>query len=121
MNYQYLFTYEKTITKSKFIAYLYKISQINEYKTILKELQKEHKKANHICIAANLGGEILIKNDSEVGQPAQTMLNLLSHYELHSHALFCVRYFGGIKLGVGGVSRAFKEVSKECIEKYKEK
>lgn len=118
MTYQLLQTYEKNISKSKFITYLYEISQIEQYKIILKDLQKEHKKASHICVAARLNDEILIKNDSEVGQPAQTMLNILEHHELNSHILFCVRYFGGVKLGVGGVSRAFKEVSQECIKNY---
>ena len=55
------------------------------------------------------------KNDGEVGYPGKTLLSLLKHEGLESHGIIVVRYFGGKKLGPGGVSRAFKECGKMLL------
>ena len=100
------------IKKSKFFGYLYSFESYEEYETIVKEISKEHKKASHVCTALVLGKEEKFKNDGEVGYPGKTLLGLLKHEGLESHLIIVVRYFGGIKLGPGGVSRAFKECGK---------
>jgi putative IMPACT (imprinted ancient) family translation regulator len=103
----------KLITKkSKFFGYLYSLESAFEYEKIVKEISKEHKKASHICSAMVLAKEEKFKNDGEVGYPGKTLLGLLRHEGLESHLIIVVRYFGGIKLGPGGVSRAFKECGK---------
>lgn len=98
--------------KSKFFGYLYSIESQEQYEIIVKAITQEHKKARHVCTAMILGEVEKFKNDGEVGYPGQTLLGLLRHKGNTSHALVVVRYFGGIKLGPGGVSRAFKNCGK---------
>ena len=98
--------------KSKFFGYLFSFKSPEEYEKIVKEISREHKKASHVCTAMILGKEEKFKNDGEVGYPGKTLLGLLKHQGLESHLIIVVRYFGGIKLGPGGVSRAFKECGK---------
>ena len=100
------------IKKSKFFGYLYFLESQEEYENRVKELSREHKKASHICTAVVLGKNEKFKNDGEVGYPGKTLLGLLKHEGLKSHGIIVARYFGGVKLGPGGVSRAFKECGK---------
>lgn len=100
------------VKKSKFFGYLHSIESQEEYEEIVKRISKEHKKASHVCTAMVLNGREKFKNDGEVGYPGQTLLGLLNHNGLESHGVIVVRYFGGKKLGPGGVSRAFKECGK---------
>lgn len=98
--------------KSKFFGYLYSLDSPEEYEKIVKEISQEHKKASHVCTAMVFAKEEKFKNDGEVGSPGRTLLGLLKHEKLEAHLIIVVRYFGGIKLGPGGVSRAFKECGK---------
>lgn len=118
MTYRLLKEYQIEVKKSKFLGFLYKIEESNDVSEIYSKLLKEHKKANHICFGGLTKDENFLKNDGEVGQPSRVMHQILIHKNLNSHILICVRYFGGIKLGVGGVSRAFRECSVECVENY---
>ena len=108
-------TSKLTVKKSKFIGYLYSIGTLDEFEEILKTISKEHKKASHVCSAMVVAGEEKFKNDGEVGYPGKTLLSLLKHEGLESHGIIVVRYFGGKKLGPGGVSRAFKECGKMLL------
>ena len=101
--------------KSKFLAHFYKIESEAEAKKIVTKLQKQHKKANHVCWAAIVENKEIFKNDGEVGNPANAMLDILRFREHDSHLIAVVRYFGGIKLGPGGVKRAFKDAMMQCI------
>lgn len=103
------------VKKSKFIGYLHVLDAPEEYEAIVKNLSKEHKKASHICTAMVFGQQETFKNDGEVGYPGKTLLELLKHEGLTSHLIIVVRYFGGTKLGPGGVSRAFKECGKRLF------
>lgn len=104
------------VKKSKFLSYLYDISNIEEIEEILSELNQKHKKANHICIGINLHSFEKFKNDREVGQPGKILLDILKENKLESHVLIVVRYFGGVKLGQGGVQRAFREIGRDCCK-----
>ena len=108
------------VKKSKFYAHLYTISAENEINKILQIHQSNYSNANHHCYAIickdNSGN--LIKNfqhDGEVGHPGKVLLQLLEQHELYNHALVVSRIFGGIKLGVGGVSRAFRKAGSGVI------
>lgn len=105
--------------KSKFMTYLFELHFEDEIKEIFESLKKEHKKANHICYGGKFEDVSILKNDGEVGQPSRVILQILETNNLQSHLLVCIRYFGGIKLGVGGVSRAFRKASSLCVENYK--
>lgn len=101
--------------KSKFLAYFYKIESEAEVQEIITNLKKEHRKANHVCWAAIVDQLEMFKNDGEVGNPANTMLDILRFKDRSQHLIAVVRYFGGIKLGPGGVKRAFKEAMMQCV------
>ncbi len=102
--------------KSKFFGYLYLLESPEEFEKIVKVISKEHKKASHICTAMVFGRKEKFKNDGEVGYPGTTLLGLLKKEGLESHAIIVARYFGGIKLGPGGVSRAFKKCGKMLLD-----
>ena len=109
----------KTVEKkSQFYAYLYKIIQSEDINQILKEQRKKYKKANHHCYAIIHKNNEISKDDGEVGHPGKILLEILKKHNLNSHVLIVTRVFGGIKLGVGGVSRAFKEAGESVINYY---
>ncbi len=95
--------------RSRFFAHLYEIDSPEDVDEILKLHRREYKKANHHCWAMVLNGDEKSKDDGEVGHPGKVLLEILKKHNLKSHALIVSRVFGGVKLGVGGVSRAFRE------------
>lgn len=114
-----LFAGKFTERRSRFHAHLYRITSEGDIQEILKSHRKNYRKANHHCWALRLldGGTVITdhKNDGEVGQPGKVLLELLEKHDLDHHALVVSRIFGGIKLGVGGVSRAFREAGDDTI------
>lgn len=109
------------IKKSKFYAHLYKISTPKEIDDILKNHKNQYSNANHHCYAifySDKSGSCVrnFQHDGEVGHPGKVLLQLLEHHKLNQHALVVSRIFGGIKLGVGGVSRAFRKAGKGVIQ-----
>ncbi len=106
---------------SKFIAYAFPIKDSAEAKTCLDQVRKDHPKANHHCYAYLLkeGKEdYYIANDD--GEPSNSagmpILGQIKSFELHQVLIVVVRYFGGTKLGVGGLISAYKEGAKGCLE-----
>ena len=109
-------TYE--IKKSKFIAYLIPIS---EFKGFQNKLREEHPKSRHVVYALRYLNEFdqIVENSSDDGEPkgssAPPALNVLRGEEMINVAVLIVRYFGGIKLGIGGLVRAYGNSVKEVI------
>lgn len=109
------------IEKSKFISYLFACSSKQELEKMLDNLRKEHPDATHICYASIYyeNGLIAYKS-SDDGEPANTakapILNALQKNDLQNIGCAVVRYFGGIKLGAGGLCRAY---GKSCLEAIK--
>ena len=99
---------EIIIKNSKFICYLYKINNINEINTFLNNIKEEHKDANHHCYAYILNN---LKKSSDDGEPGGTagipILKVLENNDLNNILAIVIRYFGGIKLGAGGLVRAY--------------
>ena len=104
---------------SRFYAYLYDIKRESDVDEIIKIHLKKYKKANHHCYGLYYKSSDKVietsKDDGEVGHPGKILLELLKKYDLNHHALVVSRVFGGIKLGVGGVSKAFKEAGEAVI------
>ena len=97
------------IKKSKFVAYLYDIDEINEIKEILENIKYEHKKAKHIVYAYKFGSTAGKSDDKEPSGTAGTPLyNLLEMNNINNKLLIVVRYFGGVKLGAGPLLRSYK-------------
>ena len=99
------------IKKSKFICHLYRIESEDHAKELIQRIKKEHWKANHNCSAFVLGKNQEIQRSSDDGEPSGTagvpMLEVLKKHELQNVLAVVTRYFGGIKLGAGGLIRAY--------------
>lgn len=102
---------EYCINKSKFIAYKKELTSLDEVKTFLQELKREHKKATHICYAYVYKREVVSEKCFDDGEPGGTagypILNVIKKKNLTNVLVVVVRYFGGIKLGAGGLTRAY--------------
>lgn len=105
--------------KSKFLGFLLSCQTENEIKDALEFLKQEHKKATHICWAGRLKSPFYEKTVDD-GEPSGTagrpILNVLQKKEMQNVAIFVVRYFGGIKLGAGGLVRAYSKVAGELVK-----
>ena len=105
--------------KSKFFAHLYKIENLDsDIEEIQKIHNKKYKKAAHHCYAALVNNQEDSRNDGEVGSPGRVLLELLHEYKLDGYMIMISRIFGGIKLGQGGVARAFRNTGRGVIESY---
>ena len=105
------------IKKSKFIAYYYEVESVFEVAEILETLKKEHKKARHIPYAYKIDNEIKKSDDKEPsGTSGMPILNIIEKNNLNHVLIAVVRYFGGTKLGAGGLIRAYSNSAKEVIK-----
>ena len=112
-------TFSLTVERSKFHALLTPLSSAAEMEPLLKARRRDYRKANHHCWAFRLtdaSGTLVeqSKDDGEVGHPGRVLLELLRKHDLEG-ALLVSRIFGGVKLGVGGVSRAFRDAGQGAI------
>lgn len=105
--------------KSRFIGYLLSCKKVEEVELALKELKVEHKKATHICYAYSLKTPFVEKavDDGEPGGTAgRPILSVLQKKNMTDVCVFVVRYFGGIKLGAGGLVRAYTKTTSEVLK-----
>ncbi|MGT2832300.1 YigZ family protein [Streptococcus halotolerans] len=102
---------EEDIKKSRFICHLKRVNSEEEAREYIAAIKKEHYKANHSCSAMIIGENSEIKRSSDDGEPSGTagipMLTVLEKQELTNIVAVVTRYFGGIKLGAGGLIRAY--------------
>ena len=104
---------------SKFLAFAYPVETEEEIKQILASLRKEYFDARHHCYAWRLGlsGELFRMNDD--GEPSSTagrpIHGQLLSQELSDILVVVVRYFGGVKLGVPGLIRAYKTATQDAL------
>lgn len=98
------------IKKSKFISIMYSIDSIEEIDSIINELKKEHKKARHIVYAYKFNN--LEKNyaDKEPSGTTRGLIDIIHNKNLDKTLIVVIRYFGGILLGAGGLTRAYTKV-----------
>ena len=106
------------IKKSKFITYLHRTNDEQEAKEFLKQIKKSHPQARHYCTAMIIGNIVRSNDDGEPSQTAgHPMLDVLLHNHMEDIFVVVVRYFGGIKLGTGGLVRAYSSSVKEALDK----
>ena len=111
--------YVLEVKKSKFYAYLYEINNLEEINEILNKIKKEHKKARHIPYAYNFNNNSKKSDDKEPsGTAGLPIYNVIEKSNLKNKLLVIVRYFGGIKLGAGGLFRAYSNAASEVIKKW---
>lgn len=107
---------EIEIKKSRFLGHLYPVSNRAEARTTLEQIRREHPNAVHVCWVLLCDGDSGLDDDGEPsGTAAKPMYNVLTHKQLHQVLAVVVRYWGGIKLGAGGLSRAYGQaISEAC-------
>ncbi|HET8855287.1 MAG TPA: YigZ family protein, partial [Salinimicrobium sp.] len=107
---------------SKFFARAFPVSSQEEVKEILEEIQKTHHKAGHHCYAWQLGREeeefhYRANDDGEPGNSAgMPIYGQIQSFGLTQVMIVVTRYFGGVKLGVGGLIQAYKNAAKMALE-----
>ncbi len=107
------------IERSKFICYLKGVKDENEAKDYIDVIKKRHSLANHSCYAYIADEKGLIQKFSDAGEPQGTaglpMLEVLKNKRIFKTVAVVVRYFGGIKLGTGGLTRAYGGAVSDCL------
>lgn len=108
--------------KSKFIANISYVENVEEAEAKIKDIKKKYYDAKHNCIAYRVieNGRI-VEKASDDGEPSGTaggpMLNILQKNNLCNLVVVVTRYFGGILLGTGGLVRAYSDATQKAIEK----
>lgn len=109
---------EYEIKKSRFITLLYKIKEKEDVSSIIKEVKNTYKGATHYCYAYLLNEEYHFSDDGEPGGTAGLpILEALKKNNITNTLCVVVRYFGGIKLGAGGLVRAYTKSVVLALEK----
>ena len=107
----------KEINKSKFISYLIKINSADDVKKIIDKMKIEYKDATHICYAYICDGKEKAVDDGEPsGTAGMPILDILKKNDLDHILGIVVRYFGGIKLGAGGLVRAYANSINDLVK-----
>ena len=111
---------ENVISKSRFIAHIKPVQNEDEAKAFIAAIKKEHKDATHNCSAYTIGPEMNIQKANDDGEPTGTagvpMLDILKKLDVHNACVVVTRYFGGIKLGGGGLIRAYSGAVRAIVE-----
>lgn len=112
-------TYEQTIKKSRFICSIARVSSEEEAQQFIASIQTVNKKATHNCFAYMIGDNDQIQRESDNGEPSGTagipILESLKLAKIHNVVAVVTRYFSGIKLGAGGLIRAYSNTTTEAI------
>lgn len=111
--------HEIIIQKSRFITYLARATTEEQAQAFISELKKKHHDANHNCSAYVIGERNEIQKANDDGEPSGTagvpMLEVLKKRDLRDTVVVVTRYFGGIKLGGGGLIRAYGSSVSEAL------
>ncbi|WLR41498.1 YigZ family protein [Bacillus carboniphilus] len=103
--------HEIIVQKSRFICHIGRVTSEEEAQSFIEKIKKKHRQANHNCFAYLIGEQNHIQKTSDDGEPTGTagvpMLEVLKKKHLHDTVVVVTRYFGGIKLGAGGLIRAY--------------
>lgn len=103
--------------KSKFIGIMYEVNDVFEVENILNDLKKEHKKARHICYAYKIGNISKKSDDKEPsGTAGKPILDIIEFNNLDNCLIIVIRYFGGILLGRGLLTRSYSKAASSLIK-----
>jgi uncharacterized YigZ family protein len=107
---------ELLIKKSRFLGCVQPVAGRSEALDIVARLRAEHPGAAHVCWALLAGGQSAANDDGEPGGTAgRPMLEVLRHQQLEGVLATVVRYFGGVKLGAGGLVRAYTDAVAQAL------
>lgn len=111
---------EIDIKKSRFICNITRVQNEEEANTFIESIKLENKKATHNCYAYVIGQDDHIQRASDNGEPSGTagvpILDAIKMIGIHNTVAVVTRYFGGIKLGAGGLIRAYSNATTKAIE-----
>ena len=112
-------SFEMVIKKSRFICSIGRVDTEEAAQEFIAQVQTANRKANHNCFAYMVGDDDQIQRESDNGEPSGTagvpILESLQLAKLHNVVAVVTRYFGGIKLGAGGLIRAYSNVTTNAI------
>ena len=109
--------YEMIIKNSKFISYIYKVNSLNDIEIIINDIKNKYKDATHICYAYKIDNLIKTNDDNEpTGTAGLPILEVINKNNLNYTIIIVVRYFGGIKLGAGGLLRAYSKGASNVVK-----
>ncbi|MCI7240013.1 YigZ family protein [Aerococcus suis] len=112
-------SHEIEIKGSRFIGHIARAFSEEEAKAFVDTIKKEHWKATHNCVAFQIGDRNEIQRALDDGEPSGTagvpMLEVLKQNDLHNVVVVVTRYFGGTKLGAGGLVRAYSSAVSEVM------
>ncbi|WP_407271066.1 YigZ family protein [Radiobacillus sp. PE A8.2] len=110
---------EVTIQKSRFIGYVKRVETEEEAQVFINRIKKKHHDANHNCSAYIIGENDEYQKANDDGEPSGTagvpILEVLKKKHLKDTAIVITRYFGGVKLGAGGLIRAYSSTTSQAI------
>ena len=113
-------SHEKDIKKSRFIAHIAQVFSEAEANEFIKKIRQQEAGATHNCTAFIVKENVLIERMSDDGEPSGTagspILNVLQQQNLQNVVVVVTRYFGGIKLGAGGLIRAYSSTTAEAVK-----
>ncbi|MDR0227981.1 MAG: YigZ family protein [Flavobacteriaceae bacterium] len=105
---------------SKFFGYAFPIEKEEEAKEIIDQIKKEHYNARHWCYAFQLGAEQIYYRANDDGEPSNTagapIYGQIQSFDVTNILIVVVRYFGGVKLGVGGLITAYRATAQMAME-----
>ena len=108
---------EMIVNKSKFITLFYQVDDLDDIDIILKNVKEKYKDATHYCYAYIIDSNIKASDD---GEPSNTaglpILNVLKKEQLNHVLCIVIRYFGGVKLGAGGLIRTYSNAAKNVLK-----
>ncbi|OMP65821.1 YigZ family protein [Domibacillus epiphyticus] len=111
--------YEIVIQKSRFIAYVDRVESVEEAQAFIERIKKQNRDATHNCSAYMIGENDQIQKANDDGEPSGTagvpILEVIKKRGLKDTAIVVTRYFGGIKLGAGGLIRAYGKSASEGL------
>ena len=113
-------TSELVVEKSRFFCHLQRVETEEEAQAFVEQMKKQYWDASHNCSAYIVGQDGRVERSSDDGEPSGTagspMLEVLRRRELYDVAAVVTRYFGGIKLGAGGLTRTYGKAVVQAVD-----
>lgn len=109
-------SYMLEIKKSEFICSLKNVNNVEEAKAYILKIKEKYSDASHNCSAYIVGQNKKVNDDGEPkGTAGMPILNVLEHHDLQNIVCIVTRYFGGVKLGAGGLIRAYSKTTSQAL------
>ena len=111
--------HEIVIDRSRFICHVFRVESVEQANGFIEAVRAEHPKANHNCVAYLIGENNEFGKATDDGEPSGTagapMLDVLQRQNIRNCLVVVTRYFGGVKLGAGGLIRAYGSAVSEGL------